>query len=369
MASIIEDHGRLEQERDALRAAVMDAFAGKVREEILEAEALLPTDAAEARVKAAEALAYYYPLAEDLEGRLGEEKRIVMETWLRQLQTYAEDGYLKGVQVARSSILAVLDEYQGLQGLPEIRQIIQALSFTLEEYSEGVSEDGTVTDEGELQEARAFMALAQDLWAQARSRVEAVDPGRVAKVDTGLQQASDLVNSLAPPSELEPVIQGLVATLRELANVSESASLTPSEHLARLRENLTLALAAYQEGRWEEADRIVATAYLEHFEPIEPELERVNPGMMEELERAIRLELRGLIQEGADSAVVEAKVTDIIQRTLQAEEALSQPPVVRELDTSLLVVLVAALLAELLIILYLLARLRVFQERMGEGGS
>jgi hypothetical protein len=368
MDAILQDHTKIEEERDSLKEAALGVFASKVREEVLEVEAFMTTDLDTARVKAAEALAYYYPLQEDLEARLGEEKKIVIEAWLQQLQVYALEGYLEGVRVARSSILSVLDEYQGIQGISEVSQMIQALSFALEEYKEGVSEEGSVVNQGELEEALTFLALAQDLWAQVRPRLEAIDPQRVATVDAGLQEAEDLMDTLAPPSQLEPVIQELVSTLEDLAGEEVTETLTPLDHLALMRSALSEALEAYKQGRVDEADRIVGTAYLEHFEPIEADLERVDPSMMEELETAIRVELRELIQQGASVDVVEAKIVDINQRLLQAEDALLQPAVVREIDVGLLAVLVVLMAAELLAILYLLARLRVFQEKLrGEG--
>jgi hypothetical protein len=107
---------------------------------------------------------------------------------------------------------------------------------------------------------------------------------------------------------------------------SETASVTPeqaSTEIGEVRAGLDEALATYEDGDAEQAQRLAEDAYLEHFELVEGPLEEADPELNEELEETIREEYVGEIESGAPQADVEALRTEIDRGLDEAEEALS----------------------------------------------
>jgi hypothetical protein len=107
---------------------------------------------------------------------------------------------------------------------------------------------------------------------------------------------------------------------------SETASVTPeqaSTEIGEVRAGLDEALATYEDGDAEQAQRLAEDAYLEHFELVEGPLEEADPELNEELEETIREEFVGEIESGAPQADVEALRTEIDRGLDEAEEALS----------------------------------------------
>jgi hypothetical protein len=107
---------------------------------------------------------------------------------------------------------------------------------------------------------------------------------------------------------------------------SETASVTPeqaSTEIGEVRAGLDEALATYEDGDAEQAQRLAEDAYLEHFELVEGPLEEADPELNEKLEETIREEFVGEIESGAPQADVEALRTEIDRGLDEAEEALS----------------------------------------------
>jgi hypothetical protein len=107
---------------------------------------------------------------------------------------------------------------------------------------------------------------------------------------------------------------------------SETASVTPGQaitEIGEVRAGLDEALATYEDGDAEQAQRLAEDAYLEHFELVEGPLEEADPELNEELEETIREEFVGEIESGAPQADVEALRTEIDRGLDEAEEALS----------------------------------------------
>ena len=91
---------------------------------------------------------------------------------------------------------------------------------------------------------------------------------------------------------------------------------TPTQAIAeigKVRRQLDAALARHRAGEREQADELVADAYLEHFEHVEGALEQADKPLMEHLEHAIATELRARIKAGAPAGEVAA----LVERTQQ----------------------------------------------------
>ena len=92
--------------------------------------------------------------------------------------------------------------------------------------------------------------------------------------------------------------------------------------IGEVRKALDGALAALRAGDARAADDAVAEGYLEHFEKVEGALGKVDAGLNERLEDAIREELRGKIQDGGSVAEVTRMVAAIKSDLATAEQKL-----------------------------------------------
>jgi len=74
--------------------------------------------------------------------------------------------------------------------------------------------------------------------------------------------------------------------------------------VAKVRTGLDAALATYRAGDRAKASEQVGDAYLEHFELVEPPLDRVDHGLRVKVEQTIRQTLRDRMKAGAPTADV-----------------------------------------------------------------
>jgi hypothetical protein len=106
----------------------------------------------------------------------------------------------------------------------------------------------------------------------------------------------------------------------------EHESASPQEAIAEIgevRTGLDQGLAAYKAGDAEQAEELVSTAYLEHFEVVEGPLEEADEELNEELEELIREEITGEIESGAPVKDVQALVAEAQAGLDQAEAVLA----------------------------------------------
>lgn len=82
-------------------------------------------------------------------------------------------------------------------------------------------------------------------------------------------------------------------------------------HLDSINELLVQTDEEYSNGNKDLALKLATTAYLEHYEFIESELEQYNEELIEDVEWAMREELRGMIKNEAPASEVSAKIDEI----------------------------------------------------------
>lgn len=100
----------------------------------------------------------------------------------------------------------------------------------------------------------------------------------------------------------------------------QEAAASPSEaiaEIAEVRDGLDEGLARYRSGDAEAAEEVVGTAYLEHFELVEPPLEERDEELNEELEVLISTTIRDAIKAGES----DKQVADLVQ---EAKEGLAK---------------------------------------------
>ena len=111
----------------------------------------------------------------------------------------------------------------------------------------------------------------------------------------------------------------------ESTDAADSEAATPQQALTQVRatrDGLTKALNTYRSGDHAAADRQVGDTYLEHFERVEGPLEKADKELNEQLEDAIREELRGKMKADAKMAEVERLADQIMADLDRAEAAL-----------------------------------------------
>ena len=105
------------------------------------------------------------------------------------------------------------------------------------------------------------------------------------------------------------------------------AAASPSEaiaEIAEVRDGLDEGLAKYRRGDAEEAEEVVGTAYLEHFELVEPPLEERDEELNEELEVLISTTIRDAIKAGESDKQVTGLVQEAKKGLAKAESELER---------------------------------------------
>jgi hypothetical protein len=105
---------------------------------------------------------------------------------------------------------------------------------------------------------------------------------------------------------------------------SEESS-TPAQAAAEIpavKAGLDAALAQAKAGDRGRADRTVGDTYLEHFEKVEPALEKADPELMRSLETGMATDLRRQIKDGAPQAALQVQVNRLGAQLDQARAKL-----------------------------------------------
>lgn len=104
-----------------------------------------------------------------------------------------------------------------------------------------------------------------------------------------------------------------------------AAAAKPSTALTELeatRDGLASAISTYESGDRAAAERQAGDAYLEHFEHVEPALEKADEQLNEEIEEQLAHELRDKMKAGAPARDVKAFARRIQTNLDRAEAAL-----------------------------------------------
>jgi len=85
-------------------------------------------------------------------------------------------------------------------------------------------------------------------------------------------------------------------------------------HIDTINELLVQADEEYTNGNKDLAMKLATTAYIDHYEFIEFELQQYNEELIEDVEWAMREELRGMIRDDASTAEVSEKINEIREK-------------------------------------------------------
>ena len=194
------------------------------------------------------------------------------------------------------------------------------LERSVAEYREGVSDNGSVTDEEEYLDARAFASRAEQRYAeQIRGNLS---EHASEELDELFETLDEEMNATTSPEEVDRIRNSIVGELAEYTGLEAETGEAGAEVIERIESDLYEALEAYEAGNDEEAKSIIKSTYLTNFEGIEGTLIQERPELVEELEADFNEELPGLIDENASVEEVHEKIEEMEGKLHESEEIL-----------------------------------------------
>ncbi|GEM_PF-1559352 len=238
-----------------------------------------------------------------------------------------------GVSLGHGEAGAHVDAFE--EHLDDYEADVQSLAGRLETL---VDRYRAEEDRGAAEELEAFMAAWKEV--KFHAAVEEVATPLYSPIWRAITDLHQALESGSPAEVVEQRARALRATLYEglgglrlRANLDMSepagdghataeASSSAGATLARIREQLDEAVAAYGSGDTERARSLIEAAYFERFEGIEGGLIEADPELVTRLEAAFNAELPGLMVEGAPREAVADKVASMKEALGRAEALL-----------------------------------------------
>jgi hypothetical protein len=207
--------------------------------------------------------------------------------------------------------------------------IAALLATAAHEYEESV--DGArIALVDEYQDGYGFLQVARERYEGIAGAVESESAEEAEEIEEAFDALASVFPAPQPPPAPAPVEEAEEAAaligheLEETVGALPLEEADPAEEAEAIEGLLADVLAAYEEGRAEEAAELVAEAYLEHYEVIEPEVIELAPEVNAELEPLLGAELRRRIQEGAPVEEIRSMVDRALELLDQAVAALEQ---------------------------------------------
>ncbi len=207
----------------------------------------------------------------------------------------------------------------------------------------GVANTGMASFRDALSEGDRWN-LAFYLWTFAPRPKEhgTSPPFTVSLRDLATKPATELLPAIVPRSraagtQLDPATaKQWIAELRAHPRKLSSAE----ERLARVRQDLASSMASVQRGKLDVAADLVTTSYLNDFEPLEPEINSLDPSVRQRFERGL-IEFRAALRRNDPEAAarVAGELEDTVGRAEDLLRTASSPS-----DASLTLALLGAAL-------------------------
>ncbi len=205
----------------------------------------------------------------------------------------------RGADAAAAALAARADDEAGAQALA-------ALVRDVEREAAEAGRDGDA----------AAPALARALAARARSMLAVLPlPDAATAALDGLDRG--LADEPVDAAKVERATDALLASLGTAPAADRTA-----RYLSTIRADLATAVSAYRRGDAAAAEDRLIDAYLENFEYLEAPLEAVDHDLMEDLEHALRDDLRAMLRSGAPTDAFERAVRAVVSDLARAEAAL-----------------------------------------------
>lgn len=244
-----------------------------------------------------------------------------------------EDAVRQAVEaVGALTFAAEANAVGGATGSPSYRAsaLADLLATVAAEYEEAV--DGTqIRERIEYQDAFGFLSEARRLYGAIEGTVRAASTAAADRIAREFATLAAALPGPEPPAEPTPIatiasaVTAIGEELTDALGALAVSSRDPAEVVREIERLLDQMLATYREGRVEEAAKIAATAYLDHYEAIEAAVIARAPAVNAELEPLLAALLRKRMREGAAVAEIETLVGQARQLLTQALAAISAP--------------------------------------------
>lgn len=250
---------------------------------------------------------------------------VVDEVGLNRLRSI----YLRAARAAEKverAVVGAAGESPSYQG----SVVASLLSTAAHEYEEAVGPDG-LRLLIEYQDAWAFAGEARRLYRSVAPEVEAASAEEAAEVREAFANLARALPAVQPPHQLvalddvEVPAELIGHELAETVDARVEAQTAPDEVAEEIEGLLDEIVADYRAGNSEDAAELVAEAYLENYEVIEPEVIEHAPDINSELEPLLGAALRREISDGAPPAKIEDMVRRARELLQQAVKALEAP--------------------------------------------
>lgn len=191
--------------------------------------------------------------------------------------------------------------------------VASLLSTAAHEYEEAVK-DGRIAELLEYQDGYAFIRVARLLFDEIADEVrkaDAEDAEKAVAAFAALEQALPGPQPPATAAAAEDVERNALLIGHELEETVRALAVVevdPEEAFAQIETRLGEILAAYGQGKRDEAAELAAKTYLESYEPIEADVIRLAPDVNSELEPILGAGIRAKIKERVPASELKALI-------------------------------------------------------------
>jgi hypothetical protein len=160
------------------------------------------------------------------------------------------------------------------------------LSIAETEYGEAV-ENGAIKEIVEYQDGQAFVARAQNLFAQASSTLPSEINPNVEETGQFFSALDTAIQNKSNPEVVDRSIGTIIHEISEITGISEESlggqetGVESGQIISEIRSLLNQTIDAYRQQNYEGAEALATTAYLDNFEFIEAPLAEKDEALMQ----------------------------------------------------------------------------------------
>lgn len=212
--------------------------------------------------------------------------------------------------------------------------IADLLNIAGDEYEVAVA-NGTIKEMIEYQDAQAFITRVQSLL----NSISANNPNQemADEVEVISILFSNFTSSVQNKEEPEKVKRTIGLISGEIDEITETSGLdslgqpsstmqtqTPIQAISEIRNLLNQSIEAYKGQDYTKAKELAVRAYLDHYEGIEPEIEKRDRQLMTDIEVLLREQMRPSIDQRVAIEQIQDIVNTVNNNLDKAEQLVSQ---------------------------------------------
>jgi hypothetical protein len=256
-------------------------------------------------------------LASDLEAAIDQAPAAARNDSPETYEQFVEDEILAALPAATSTLVPADSDENVTFSAGVVSGLLERASA---EYTEGVSENGTVVETMDYRTAVAYAETAQQRFEGTIA--SSLDEEARSEVAEMFETLDTRLNESVAPSQVQSIVGSIDGELAEYTGL-EAESSADTAAIERIEGDLEAAVEAYEVGNDSQARSLVKGTYLSNFEGIEGTLIEQDPELVEELEADFNERLLGLFAENASVAAVEDRVATMEERLERAETILA----------------------------------------------